>query len=83
MGASPKSDVLETTVGGGFAVPRRTSYVVAPDAFQLRFGVTVTATVPSGGFDEFGAAGAPVDGGEAAVNCIQSMLPTALLPPRP
>ena len=64
-GAYQKSVVFVTTAGGGFVVPSRTSYDVAPADFQLSVGVTVTHVVPLGGFGEFGTAG-PDGGGPAA-----------------
>ena len=50
----------------------RSSYEVAPDACQLRFGVVVTPAVPFATFGEFGVAGTePLD----EVNVIDSKLP--------
>ena len=62
-GGYQKSAVFDTTVSGGFAVPSRISYDEAPVAFQLKLGLTVTPTTPSGGFGEFGDAGASTLGG--------------------
>src|SRR5438034_1138854 len=51
------SVMFDATVGGGFVVPNRTSYDVAPSDRQLSVGVTVTQVVALAGFGELGGAG--------------------------
>jgi hypothetical protein len=62
-----QSLVFDTIVGGGFVVPSRISYDVAPADCQLSVGDTVTQVAPSGGLGELGGAG---PGGGPAVGSV-------------
>ena len=59
-----KGDVWPVaTCGGGFAVPNRTSYEVAPEALHVNVGVALTPVAPLVGDGEVGVPGAEVGGG--------------------
>ena len=73
--------MLGTTVGGGFAVPIRTWYEVAPDDAQLRFGTVVTLTAPFGGFGDVGAEGPAGGGGATAPTVVNDQTGPTVLPP--